>query len=157
MLICGCNEPEQQESNIMLYLEENAAIKTFPLVIVVSDKLTGDAFPEDIKRLCGLSRYTCKTLPVTGIVRLGQGIYYSYNSLGDLQINDSAEGNESAVTAIVDHQVMTYHNKTLLKNYDSLLIPNQRGWNINDLSNSYVANTTDSIFSFLLFPIRLPL
>jgi len=152
MLICGCGETEQQESNIMLYLEENAAISTFPLVIVISDKLTGDAFPEDIKRLCGLSRYTCKTLPVAGIVRLGQGIYYSYNSLGTLKINDSTEGNESALTAIVDQQMMTYHSKTLLKDYDSLLTPNQPGWNIKNLSLNYINNTTDSIFFFSAVP-----
>ncbi len=142
----GCSEPEQQESNIMLYLEENAAINTFPLVIVVSDKLTGTAFPDDIKRLCGLSRYTCKTLPVAGIVRLGQGIYYSYNSLGELKIDNSNQENEAGLTALVDQQITTYHNKTLLKNYDSLLIPNHQGWDVKDLTNDYVSNTTDSVF-----------
>ncbi|MEJ7675685.1 MAG: hypothetical protein WKF59_24000 [Chitinophagaceae bacterium] len=141
----NCNEPKKD--NIFQQLEVKGKINTFSLKVIVSEKLSGTALPKDLQSLFTLSKNDCKTLPDVSILRLGQNIFYSYNSFSQLDIPSSIENDEAAITKMVDQQVVTYLSERMPQYYDSLLIPNDPSWDIKALALSYINNTKDSVFS----------
>ena len=147
--ITGCsNKEEDADKNIYDNLELNGKINTFPLCIVLSDKLSGPEFPADLKELCSFSKATCKTLPIAGILRSGADIYYTYNCFADLKIPASTSKDEADITQAVEKQVSTYYSNTRLNEYDSLLTPNLPEWSIKTLPAMYINNTSDSVFFY---------
>ena len=147
--LAGCSTQEEDpDKNIYDNLELNGKINTFPLCVVLSDKLSGTDFPADLKELCSFSKATCKTLPIAGILRSGADIYYTYNCFADLKIPASTGKDEAGITQAVEKQVSTYFSNTRLNEYDSLLTPNQPEWSIKTLPAMYINNTSDSVFFY---------
>ena len=145
----SCSDPEtDSDKNVYDNLELNGKISTFPLCVVLSDKLSGNDFPADLKELCSFSKRTCKTLPIAGILRSGADIYYTYNCFADLKIPASTSKDEAGITREVEKQVSTYYSNTKLNEYDSLLTPNQPEWSIKTLPAMYINNTSDSVFFY---------
>ncbi len=149
-LLLNCNEPKKD--NIFQQLEAKGKINTFSLKVIVSEKLSGTALPKDLQSLFTLSKNDCKTLPDVSILRLGQNIFYSYNSFSQLDIPYSIENDEAAITKMADQQVVTYLSERPPQYYDSLLIPNDPNWDIKALALSYINNTKDSIFFLTTIP-----
>lgn len=148
-IFAGCSgSSEDPDKNIYDNLELNGKISTFPLCIVLSDKLNGNEFPVDLKELCSFSKSRCKTLPIAGILRSGADIYYTYNCFADLKIPSSAGKDEAGITQAVEKQVSDYYSTTTLNGYDSLLTPNQPDWIIKTLPATYINNTSDSVFFY---------
>lgn len=148
-MIAGCsNSDRDSDKDIYDNLELNGKISTFPLCVVLSDKLNGNEFPADLKELCSFSKERCKTLPIAGILRSGADIYYTYNCFADLRIPSSAEKDEAGITQAVEKQVAAYYSTTKLDGYDSLLTPNQPDWSIKTLPATYINNTSDSVFFY---------
>ncbi|MBE7171766.1 MAG: hypothetical protein INR73_14350 [Williamsia sp.] len=149
LVLAGCSNQEQEaDTDIYNNLELNGKINTFPLCVVLSDKLDGNDFPADLKELCSFSKTTCKTLPIAGILRSGADIYYTYNCFADLKIPAGTGKDEAGITQAVEKQVADYYSTTKLKEYDSLLTPNLPDWNIRNLPAMYISNTSDSVFFY---------
>ncbi len=144
LLLLNCNEPKKD--NIFTQLEVRGKINTFSLKVIVSEKFSGTALPKDLQSLFTLSRNDCKTLPEVSILRLGQNIFYSYNSFSQLELPILIENDEATITKMVDQQVINYLSERMPQSYDSLLIPNDPGWDIKLLALSYINNTKDSVF-----------
>ena len=148
-IISSCSQPDKDAGmDVYNNLELNGRISTFPLNIILSDKLSGTDFPADLKELCGFSKETCKTLPIAGILRSGSDIYYTYNCFADLKIPEPANKNEAGITEAVEKQVDAYFANTKPAAYDSLLTPNLPDWNIQNFARMYVGNTADSVFFY---------
>lgn len=147
-LLLSCNERDS-EDNIYKQLEEKAKINTFPLTIVVAEELSGTVFPTDIQTLSAFSKQQCKTLPIAGIYRLGIDLFYTYNSISELKIPSSIAKDEVTVISLVEQQVADYLSKKQLKDYDSLLTPNQPDWDVKALFLNHINKTSpDSNFFF---------
>lgn len=154
-ILTGCSDGNRDnketvrilENNIRI-LEDGGKIKTFPITIIIADKLSGNVLPYNMQRLCALSKYSCKTLPIAGILRLGFNTYYEYNCISSLEIPEKIEYNETDVTDTIEKQVNKYLSTTKLESYDSLLPPNHSDWNLQTLSLEYIGNSADSIFFF---------
>ena len=147
--LTGCKNSGNKnapQTDLSGQLEINGRINTFPLCVVISDNLSGSDFPADMKVLCGFSKSACKTLPDAGILRSGADVYYKYNCFDDLQL--PSEQDEAGITRAVEQQSGTYFAKTTLKSYDSLQMPNQPDWNVQDFPSVYIGNTSDSVFFY---------
>lgn len=154
-ILTGCSDDNRDNKEIVRILENNiriledgGKIKTFPITIIIADKLSGNVLPYNMQRLCALSKYSCKTLPIAGILRLGFNTYYEYNCISSLEIPDKIKYNETDVTDTIERQVNKYLSTTKLETYDSLLPPNHSDWNLQTLSLEYIGNSADSIFFF---------
>lgn len=151
----ACSESNPEADDIIKDLEVEAGINTFSLTIILSDKLNGETFPADIQHLCSLSKWKCKTLTVAGLLRLGPNKYYPYNCISELDLSGSFQKSEAMLTQMVDRQVTAYLSTTKLTDYHSLLLPNDSTWNIKALSQTYIDNTTDSVFFSQIHQHRL--
>ena len=145
----SCSNPEaDSDKDVYNNLELNGKINTFPLCVVLSDRLDGNEFPADLKELCSFSKEGCKTLPIAGILRSGADIYYTYNCFADLKIPAANNKDEAVITRAVEKQVADYYSTTTLKEYDSLLTPNQPDWSVKAMPAMYISNTSDSVFFY---------
>lgn len=150
LFFAGCEDAPQDD--VYTLLEQKAKIKTFPLTVVLTDLLQGEAFPDDLKTICGYSSAVCKTLPNSGILRLGPDQYYSYNSIASLDVSAANTEDEQSLSKAVQTQVNGYFGKTKLKDYDSLRAPNKPEYNTRMLSSQYVLTNKDSIYFFSANP-----
>ncbi len=147
--LTGCNSPQKKvPQDLYSQLELTGKINTFPLCVVISESLPGKEFPADLKELCGFSKSGCKTLPDAGILRSGADVYYKYNCFEDLKIPEADQQDEAGITQAVEKQSNTFYSNTTLKNYDSLLMPNEAEWNVRDFPAIYIGNTSDSVFFY---------
>lgn len=144
----GCDDAEEENQDIPQQLERSAKIISFPMTIITADKLSGAAFPPDIKALNMLTKDSCKTLPIGGILRLGNGIYHNYNCISQLSISEAIAKDPSAITEMVDRKVTNYLATTNLRDFEALISPNQPDWDIKTLTANYIKTSTDSIFFF---------
>ena len=154
-ILTACNDDNQNNKENLRALEDNVKIlqdggkiRTFPLTIVIAEKLSGEVIPENMQRLCALSKYSCKTLPIAGILRLGSNNYYEYNCVSALNIPEKIRNSEADITDTVDRQVNRYLSSSQLEKYDSLLKPNHANWDMQNFTLDYIGNSADSIFFF---------
>lgn len=160
VFLTGCGEENRDNQETIRILEKNikdleevAKITTFPLTIIISDKMHGTSLPESMQILCNLSKNTCKTLPIAGILRLGSNNYYEYNCISTLSVPESINNNEADATDTIQRQVASYLSGVKLRDFDSLLSPNHPAWDIQNMSLDYITNSADSIYFFSETPI----